>query len=98
MADHVGVVDVVGGEVGESAVTAILRLDKHGSPAGPCRAAGVDPFPGLHAGLLIGGEDVVVFAEFDSVMDPGVQVERPSGLDREVGVARKGSRTGAARV
>jgi hypothetical protein len=89
VADHVGVVDVVGGEVGQGAVTAILRLDQHGSSAGSCRAAGVDRFPGLHAGRLIGGEDVVVVAEFDPVMDSGVQVEHSSGLEREVGVARK---------
>jgi hypothetical protein len=47
----------------------------------------MDPFTGLHAGFLVGGEHVLVIAERDTVEGSGVQVKQPACLDREVGVA-----------
>ena len=55
MTDHLGLVDVVGGEIGQGAVTAVLRLDPHRLSSGTGREAGMAPLTGLHAGFLVGG-------------------------------------------
>jgi len=52
----------------------------------------------LELGLLIRGDHVVVGAERDAVDDAGVEVEDPSCLGGEVGVAGKDPRPVAPRL
>ena len=45
----------------------------------------MDPLPGLDAGLLDGGDHILVCAERLTVEAAGVQIQHPAGLEREVG-------------
>jgi hypothetical protein len=87
VADHVGLVDVVGGEVGQGAVAAVLGFDQHRPPARTRRTVRMDPFSCLDPGFLIGRQHVLVVAEWIAVEGSGVQVQHPAGFEREVGVA-----------
>src|SRR5207248_166716 len=90
-ADHPRVVDVVGGQVGEGAVTVVLALGAHRAP-GARRERQVDAHPGLDAGLLIGTEHVVVLAERPAFPLALVEVKDAPGLDGEARVAREDPR------
>ena len=98
VADHVGVVDVVGGQVGQGAAAAVLELDPHRPSGRARRRLGVAPAAGLEPGLLIGADHVVVGAERLAVAGAGVEVQHPGGFGREVAGRGGRSRTGAATV
>ena len=63
LAEHPGVVDVVGGEVGQGAAAAVLELDPAGAP-GRGRSSAVAAVQGLQLGFLIGADHVVVGAQW----------------------------------
>src|SRR6185437_11472829 len=89
VADDLGAVDVVGGQVGQRAVAAVLAFDAYRSPAGPWRSAGMDAASGLYAGLLVRADHIVVVAERLPIEHTGIQVQHASRLPGEVGVARE---------
>jgi hypothetical protein len=84
--DHVRLVDVVGGQVGKRAAALVFVVDAHG-PGCARRQGGVAAAARLDAGLLIGGDHVLVAGERDAVPDPRVKVQDPGGLGGEVRVA-----------
>lgn len=69
VADHLGSVDAIGGQVGQRAVASVLAFDAHRPPARSGRPAGMPAATGLHAGPLIGNEHVVVLAQWLAVED-----------------------------
>ena len=87
--DHPCLVDVVGREVGQGAVPAVLGFDQHRLPSRTGWAAGMDPLTGLHAGFLVGGDDVVIVSERFPFEGAGVQVQHSAGFEREVRVTRE---------
>src|SRR5262249_49490321 len=78
--------DVPGGQVGQGAAALVVVLDAHRAGLAG-RQGGVAAAAGLDGGLLIGADDVVVAARRRAVPGPGVRVERPGGLYRELRVA-----------
>ena len=84
-------VDVPRGQVGQCPTPVVLVLDPHGT--GPSRRqGGVAAAAGLDRGFLIRADHELVGAQRFAVPEPGVQVERTGGLDREVGVPREDPR------
>ena len=73
MADHLGSVDVIGRQVSRRAVAPVVALDAHWPAARTGWAAGMNAATGLYAGLLVGAEHVVVFAQRLAVEDPLVK-------------------------
>ena len=76
-ADHAGVVDVVGGKVGQGSAPAVLELDL----AGMARAGGppgVAAAQRLELGLLVGTDHVVVRAQRSTAPGAGVEVQDPA--------------------
>jgi hypothetical protein len=90
-AHHPAAVDVVGGEVGQRAASAVLEL----LPPDPARCQwqvrGATS-QRLELRLLIGANHVLVVAQRLAVPQPVVQVQHPTGLDREVRVTREDPR------
>jgi hypothetical protein len=82
--DHVRLVDVAGGQVGQRAAALVFVADAHG-PGCAGRQGGVAAC--LDGGLLIGGDHVFVAGERDAVEDPRVEVQDPGGPGGEFRVA-----------
>ena len=87
-ADHVGPVDVVGGQILQRALALVLVLDPHHSGLAR-RQGGVAATPGLDRGLLIRADHELALAERFAVEDPGVEVQRSGRLGREVRIPRE---------
>jgi hypothetical protein len=75
-------------QVGPGAFAKVLMLYVHGTMGGG-RHGWLFPAPGLDAGLLIGGNDVVVSAQWNAVPDAFVQVEDRTSFVCKVGIARE---------
>ena len=72
-------------------MAAVLELHPP-STSGPGWLLRVAPRQRLELGLLIGADHVLVLAELDSAPEPLVEIEHPSGLDREIRIAREDPR------
>ena len=72
--DHVRAVHVVGGQVCQGAVSAVFGFHPHRLATRPGRCALVDAAAGLHARLLIGAEDEVVFSQWLAVEHARVEI------------------------
>src|SRR6185503_5774760 len=72
--DHVRAVHVVGGQVCQGAVSAGFGFHTHRLVTRPGRCALVDAAAGLHARLLIGAEDDVVFSHWLAVAPARVEI------------------------
>lgn len=86
--DHVGAVDVVGGEVRQRAVSGVLGLDAH-RPIRGRREVGLSALASLDSWFLVGAEYEVVLAERFTVEYPSVEIEGPCGFGCEIRVAGK---------
>ena len=84
LAEHPGLVDVVGGEVGQGAAAAVLELDASGAP-GCGRLSPVAAVQGLQLRFLIGADHVVVGTQRVALPLSGIQVEHPGGLGAKSG-------------
>ena len=85
-AQDAGVVDVVGGEVGEGSAAGVLELDAAGA-SGAGWPVGVAASQRLELGFFICADHVLVLAEIVAAPGPGVEVEDAGSLGREVRVA-----------
>jgi hypothetical protein len=88
VAEDFGPVDVVGGQVGQGSAAPLGVVDAH--RAGPTRSQrGTAATTGLDGGLLIRGDDVLVFAERGTVENTGVQIQDSLSGGAEVRVAEE---------
>jgi hypothetical protein len=82
-----GLVDIQGGQIGPGSQTAVFVFDLHrlirlwGQRF--CFSA-----PRLHAGLLVGRQDELIWAEFTALPETLVQIQDASGLGFEIRGAR----------
>ena len=81
-------VDVESGEVGPGTAALVFVLDAH-EAMGSRRQGRMCATTGLHAGLLIGGDDKFVAFEGFVLPRAAIQVEDAVGPDGKIGVARK---------
>jgi hypothetical protein len=94
---QVGVVDVPGGQVGQRAAAAILKLNPRGAarPGGHRRMATSER---LQLGLLIGADHVLIRTQPAALEHPRVEIEYPPGLFGEGGIAREDPRARLPRL
>jgi hypothetical protein len=85
-AEHCGLVYVPGGQILQRAAAVVFVFDAPVA-AGVGAQCGVAPDAGLNGGLLVGGDDVVPFAQGLSVPLACVQVQYPAGFGLEVGIS-----------
>jgi hypothetical protein len=77
-AEDLGLVDVVGGQVGEGAAAVVVVVDAH-RPGLAGGQGGVAAAAGLDGGLLVGGHDVFILAQGRALVGAGVEVEHGCG-------------------
>ena len=85
-AERLGVVDVVGGEVGQRAAAAVFKVDPW-RPACCSRQAWVATAQGLYSGFLVGADHILVTAEAATLPTALVQVQHAACFGFEIRVA-----------
>ena len=84
--EQLGPVDIPGGQVGPGAAAGVFVLHTQG-PARPGGGGWMAAQAGLEGGLLVGADHVLAGAESFAFELAGVEIEDPTGLGAEVGVA-----------
>jgi hypothetical protein len=87
-AEDPGAVNVPGSQVGPGAAPRVFVFDVH-RLLGTWGQGVMLAQAGLDAGLLVGGDQVVLGAQGSAVPVPLIQVQNPTGLGGEVGITRE---------
>lgn len=87
-ADHVGAVNIVGGEIRQCPAARIFRFYPYWSSHGRGHTRSYTA-PGLNSRFLVGGQDKIVLTQSRTVEHACVEIQHARGFHREVGVAGK---------
>jgi hypothetical protein len=87
-AEDLGAVHIPSGEIGPGPAPLVLMLNVHRPPR-VRREGRMAPATHLDAGLLVGAQDVVPWAQGQPLPAPLIQIQNPARLGGELGIAQE---------